>query len=114
MNTQHTIFRWRVGKWGKCSACKFQSGIRIREVECVRESPTPGTDDILVEDDQCAEPRPGTRELCNSRKTCGKAKRDVDNLPDEVMQHLWFQSLEDPLMEKLYVNILSYPYYNLF
>lgn len=99
--------RWRVGKWGKCSACKFQSGVRTREVECVREAPVPGTDDVLVDDKDCTGPRPGTRELCNSHKKCSKTRRNFDNLPDEIMQHLWFQSLNDRLLEKIYVNICS-------
>lgn len=79
-----------MGKWGKCHACKFKSGVRIREVECVRESQHPGEDDILVEDNECSEPKPGTRELCNSHKKC-KSKRFTDGLPDDLMEEVWKQ-----------------------
>lgn len=77
-----------MGSWGECHACKFKSGVRIREVECVQESPHPGTDDILVEDKQCTETKPGSRELCNSHKKC-KSKRYTDGFPDHLMENVW-------------------------
>lgn len=70
--------------------------MRRREVECVRESQFPGEEDVLVEDKECAENRPGTQELCNSRKKCGKGKRLEEGLPEVLMRDLWRQSLQDP------------------
>ncbi|XP_008201012.2 A disintegrin and metalloproteinase with thrombospondin motifs 7 isoform X1 [Tribolium castaneum] len=89
-NTKPCTTKWKVGQWGKCHACKFKSGVRMREVECVRESPHPGADDILVEDGECKETKPGTRELCNSHKKC-KSRRFTDGLPDELMEDVWKQ-----------------------
>jgi hypothetical protein len=84
------LCRWKIGKWGKCHACKFKSGVRVREVECVKESPHAGADDILVEDSECEEAKPGTRELCNSHKKC-KTKRYTDGLEDDMMEEVWKQ-----------------------
>ena len=75
------------------------------------ESPTPGAEDILEEDDKCLGPRPGTRELCNAHKTCSRARRNVDGLPVDMLQHLWFQTFEDFVIEKLPVTItIQYQY----
>ncbi|KAK9869843.1 hypothetical protein WA026_003569 [Henosepilachna vigintioctopunctata] len=82
--------KWRVGKWGTCHACKFKSGVRLREVECVKQSPHPGTEDILVEDSECKGPRPATRELCNSPKKC-KVRSVQYGLPDAEMESVWKQ-----------------------
>ncbi|XP_068910126.1 A disintegrin and metalloproteinase with thrombospondin motifs 7-like isoform X3 [Tenebrio molitor] len=89
-NTQPCKTKWKIGKWGKCHACKFKSGVRVREVECVKESPHAGADDILVEDGECEEAKPGTRELCNSHKKC-KTKRYTDGLEDDMMEEVWKQ-----------------------
>lgn len=63
----------------------------MREVECVRESPRRGAEDILVEDKECNDPKPGRRELCNSPYKC-KTRRFIDNLPDDQMEHIWLQT----------------------
>ncbi|KAL3280841.1 hypothetical protein HHI36_004070 [Cryptolaemus montrouzieri] len=89
-NEQPCRTKWRVGKWGPCHACKFKSGVRLREVECVRQSPHPGTEDILMEDSECKGPRPATRELCNSPKKC-KVRSAHYGLPDEEMLDVWQQ-----------------------
>ncbi|XP_022900550.2 A disintegrin and metalloproteinase with thrombospondin motifs 6-like [Onthophagus taurus] len=87
--------KWRTGKWSKCTACKNQSGIRVREVECVRENPISGADDILVEDTFCPPPKPGTRELCDAQKSCTK-KREIENeIPSYILRELWYQTIVD-------------------
>lgn len=102
--------RWRVGKWSECRACKYKSGVRTRQVECVREAQIPGDEDVLVEDKECDGLRPGTQQLCNSHKTChGKMKRFKGELPEDVMKRLWYQTLEDPEVY-LYVNMFSYSF----
>lgn len=97
-----------MGKWSPCRACKYKSGVRTRDVECVREAKLPGDEDVLVEDKECDEPRPGTQELCNSHKTCGKEKRFDEELPENVMKKLWYQTLEDPDLY-VYVSVNSSP-----
>ncbi|KAF5307128.1 hypothetical protein FQR65_LT07112 [Abscondita terminalis] len=93
--------KWRVGKWSNCTACKFQSGVRVREVECIKEAKIPGEDDVLEEDDKCPSPKPGTRELCNSRKTCSKSKTKSksknkrEGFSPDVMRHLWLQTMPE-------------------
>lgn len=56
----------------------------------------PGDEDVLVEDKECEGARPGTQELCNSHKKCGKEKRFKSQLPDKMMRRIWYQSLKDP------------------
>lgn len=98
--------RWRVGKWSPCKACKYKSGVRTREVECVRLAKISGDEDVLVEDKECEGPRPGTQELCNSHKKCDKDKRLDDNkLPESIMRKLWPQTLEDPDLY-IYVSVM--------
>ncbi|XP_031338674.1 A disintegrin and metalloproteinase with thrombospondin motifs 7-like [Photinus pyralis] len=99
-NEQPCKVKWRVGKWGMCTACKFQSGVRIREVECVRESEKPGEEDTLLEDDKCPPPKPGTRELCNSHKKCSKNRRDIDGFTPDVLKHLWLQSTNEYMFQE--------------
>ncbi|CAH1985625.1 unnamed protein product [Acanthoscelides obtectus] len=89
-NEQACEIKWKVGKWGECQACKGKSGVRAREVECVRESSKVGEDDILVEDDKCTEPRPAARELCDSHKTCRK-RRAEGEIPDAMLRGIWKQ-----------------------
>ncbi|CAH0553697.1 unnamed protein product [Brassicogethes aeneus] len=89
--TFSSMFRWKVGNWGKCHACKDKSGVRIREVECVREAAHPGAQDVLVEDSECREVKPGTRELCDAHSTCSR-KRHTDNLPDHMMKTIKLQT----------------------
>lgn len=47
------FFRWKLGQWGRCRACKKKGGVRIREVQCIKTNPNPNGDDILVEDIEC-------------------------------------------------------------
>lgn len=91
------LFRWKVGKWSKCHACKNRSGVRMREVVCVEESPKPGTEDILVDDDKCKGTKPGTMELCESHMKCkarsadgGDAVPSAD-IPSALMEEVWSQ-----------------------
>lgn len=85
------FLRWKVGKWSKCMACKKLSGIRVRQVVCVEESPKPGSEDILLEDDHCEEIKPATRELCNSPSKC-RATRYIDNIPKQLLKDIWKQT----------------------
>ncbi|KAK9754646.1 ADAM-TS Spacer 1 [Popillia japonica] len=87
--------KWRVGKWGKCVACKNKSGVRVREVECVRESAVPNGEDVLLEDDLCPSPKPPSRELCDSGKVCVGVKRSDLGVPLEMMRELWYQTIVD-------------------
>lgn len=89
------FLRWRVGKWGKCVACKNKSGVRVREVECVRESAVPNGEDVLLEDDLCPSPKPPSRELCDSGKVCVGVKRSDLGVPLEMMRELWYQTIVD-------------------
>lgn len=90
------FYRWKVGKWSNCMACKHQSGIRIREVECVREAQIAGDEDMLIEDENCTDQKPGTRELCESHKTCsGRRRREIDGIPEEKMRNIWRQMKRD-------------------
>lgn len=82
-------YRWKVGKWGPCRACKNLSGLRAREVECVRENPKIGAEDILVEDEECDDVRPASKELCNSPKKC--KVREAEQMPQEMAQEIWRQ-----------------------
>ncbi|KAJ8921346.1 hypothetical protein NQ315_002961 [Exocentrus adspersus] len=84
--------KWKVGKWSKCHACKNRSGVRMREVECVQESPKPGTDDMLVDDDKCTEPKPGSRELCDAHAKCkGRSVEEDEEIPSDMMEDVWYQ-----------------------
>ncbi|XP_044750443.1 A disintegrin and metalloproteinase with thrombospondin motifs 12-like [Coccinella septempunctata] len=103
-NEQPCKTKWRVGKWGPCHACKYKSGVRLREVECVRQSPHPGTEDILVEDSECKGPRPATRELCNAPKKC-KIRSVQYGLPDSEMQDVWQQIKSARKMKKRSDNV---------
>lgn len=79
-------------------ACKHQSGVRIREVECVREAQIPGEDDTLIEDSQCTETRPGSKELCQSREKCEtRARRNIDGIPEKMLRDVWFQTKSELL-----------------
>lgn len=89
-----------MGKWGKCMACRFQSGVRMRKVECVREAQKPGAEDILLEDSECIGPKPGSRELCNSVQVCPNTKREIDSLPLHMMQQIWFQTVPKKVSSK--------------
>lgn len=88
--------KWRIGKWGPCNACRYKSGVRIREVDCVRESQVAGKEDVLIDDKNCAGPRPGTRELCTSNRKCPtKREVEIDGLLPDKMRKLWFQTFRD-------------------
>lgn len=68
----------------------------MREVECVRESPKPGADDTLIDDELCPGPKPGTRELCTSKTRCCVTKKREDyELPVDMMRELWYQTVVD-------------------
>lgn len=74
----------------------------MRSVECVKESPHPGTDDMLVEDADCAGAKPGCRELCNSHKKC-KSRRYADSLPDDLMKNVWTQLSNNRIKARSFV-----------
>lgn len=75
-------------------------------MECIREAQKPGAEDTLVEDSNCPSPRPGTRELCNSHKKCAKTKRHTQDFPQDIMEHLWLQSMVEYMDHKPLVNEL--------
>lgn len=90
--------RWKVGPWSDCMACKHQSGVRVREVECVREAQVAGEEDMLVEDAECAETRPGSKELCESHKKCeSRARRNIDGIPEQMLRKVWCQTKRELL-----------------
>ncbi|XP_065156708.1 A disintegrin and metalloproteinase with thrombospondin motifs 12-like isoform X2 [Atheta coriaria] len=108
-NEQPCRTKWRVGKWGKCMACKNVSGIRTREVECVSEAHKAGADDTLEEDSACSEKKPGTKELCNAPNPCQKrqnSKIDQDLTP-EMMRQVWLQSWDAPIVDPKLPDFLS-------
>ncbi|KAL3278413.1 hypothetical protein HHI36_013735 [Cryptolaemus montrouzieri] len=83
--------RWRVGKWGRCHACEFQSGIRTRRVECVKESPHPGAEETLVDEKECDGVRPASRELCNAVKVCRCRRKTTLGLSNRKLRDVWKQ-----------------------
>ncbi|XP_044757842.1 A disintegrin and metalloproteinase with thrombospondin motifs 12-like [Coccinella septempunctata] len=83
--------RWRIGKWGKCHACAFQSGVRTRHVECVKESPHPGAEENLVDDNECSGPIPASKELCNAVKVCRCRRRTTLGIPNRQLRDVWRQ-----------------------
>lgn len=79
-------------------ACKHQSGVRTRELECVRAAQVSGEDDTLVEDSECKEPKPGTKELCQSNKKCeSRRRRKIDGIPEQMLRHVWYQTKRELL-----------------
>lgn len=64
-------------------ACKNVTGVRIRQVVCVKESQKPGSEDTLVEDDKCESVKPATREVCESHAKC-RSPRYIDNIPKKL------------------------------
>lgn len=90
MNKVCVFYRWKVGKWSKCLACKNLSGIRISQVVCVKESPRAGSDDMLVEDDKCEGVKPASREVCDSHVKC-RSLRYIDNIPKHLLKDVWRQ-----------------------
>lgn len=64
-------------------ACKNVTGVRIRQVVCIQESPKPGSEDTLVEDDKCEGIKPATREICESHTKC-RSTRYIDNIPRQL------------------------------
>lgn len=74
-------------------ACKHQSGVRIRDVECVREAQIPGEDDTLIEDSECKEGRPGAKELCQSAHKCeSRSRKSIDEIPENMLRDIWSQT----------------------
>lgn len=96
--------RWKVGPWSKCYACKNLSGVRVREVVCIEESPKEGAEDILLEDGKCEGVRPASRELCKSKKVC-RSVRIVDEIPDELMRDVSDQIDRTSLPKRQLVSI---------
>lgn len=87
-------------------ACKHQSGIRIRDVECVRETAKPGEDDTLVEDSECTDPRPGSKELCQSHEKCkeSRATKNIDGIPKRMLRVIWYQTKRELLNNEFPVS----------
>ncbi|XP_072392013.1 A disintegrin and metalloproteinase with thrombospondin motifs 12-like [Diabrotica undecimpunctata] len=88
-NEQPCKTKWKVGKWSQCKACKNITGLRTREIQCARESPKQGAEDILVEESNCEGIRPATSELCDSPVKC-KA-RQAEWAPEEMLRDVWVQ-----------------------
>lgn len=57
---------------------------------CVQESPKPGTEDALVEDNKCEGLKPATREICESEAKC-RPSRYIDNIPKYLLKDVWKQ-----------------------
>ncbi|CAH1113494.1 unnamed protein product [Psylliodes chrysocephalus] len=102
-NENPCMTKWKVGKWGPCRACKNLSGLRAREVECVRENPKIGAEDILVEDEECDDVRPASKELCNSPKKC--KVREAEQMPQEMAQEIWRQINKRKIQNRRDLNI---------
>lgn len=98
-----------MGKWSKCFACKNVSGIRIRQVVCIRESPKPGAEDILVEDNKCEGVKPATKEMCVSPNKC-RSSRFIDNIPKYLLKDVWKQ-LESKIVKREVVSYVTFGYY---
>lgn len=62
----------------------------MRQVVCVQESPKPGSDDMLVEDDKCEGVKPASREICDSHVKC-RSPRFIDNIPKQLLKDVWRQ-----------------------
>ncbi|GJQ74293.1 hypothetical protein Trydic_g19190 [Trypoxylus dichotomus] len=86
--------KWRVGKWSQCTACKNKAGLRLRDVECVQESPISGADDILLDDELCLDIKPGNRELCKSDRPCTRKREDM-GISKDMMRALFYQTVVD-------------------
>lgn len=67
-------------------------------MECVREAQIPGEEDVLINDDLCAPPRPADRELCNSQSRCS-AKRQMMDLPLNLLKEVWSQTVFELINE---------------
>lgn len=83
-------YRWKVWKWGPCSGCIFKSGVRHRQVECVKENPNlEGNDEIITNSKECCGQPPKNVELCNSSKPCPKT-RDIQMKVCKALL-IWFR-----------------------
>ncbi|KAL1490990.1 hypothetical protein ABEB36_011654 [Hypothenemus hampei] len=97
-NEKPCITEWRVGKWGRCRACKKKGGVRLRDVQCVKQNPNPIGDYIIVEDSECKEVKPGRVELCETKKKCRSHSRRSVFIPGKFQEGLWKQ------MNKLHIK----------
>lgn len=84
-NEKPCKIEWKVGKWSSCSG---HTGLRLRRVECVEESPEPGGDDIIVEDEMCKGSKPASREICNINRHW---KRRCGHSVDQRYNSIWPQ-----------------------
>ncbi|KAF7267253.1 hypothetical protein GWI33_019506 [Rhynchophorus ferrugineus] len=98
-NEQPCQTRWKVGKWGKCRACKNKSGVRVRPVECIRESPKMNADDIIIEDSDCEGKKPSSVELCQADHRCSR-KRRVSHIPGRFQDSVWSQMTLDSVPKR--------------
>ncbi|XP_066246536.1 A disintegrin and metalloproteinase with thrombospondin motifs 12-like [Euwallacea similis] len=91
-NTQPCLKEWKVGNWGRCRACKNKSGVRVREVQCVKKNSNPKGDDIILEDSECKEIKPGIAELCTSNRKCDSSRRRKSIfVPGKFQDSIWKQ-----------------------
>ncbi|CAG9766768.1 unnamed protein product [Ceutorhynchus assimilis] len=91
---------WKVSEWGRCRACKKKGGVQVREVQCLKMNPKADGDDILSEDSECPEPKPGTVQLCETDKKCGSKKRKAAYVPAKFQDSVWKQMNKLHLIDK--------------
>lgn len=99
-----------MGKWSKCFACKNVSGIRIRQVVCVKESQTPGSEDTLEDDKKCEGTKPATREVCESHVKCRSSKY-IDKIPKHLLKDVHKQITRKSTKRDVVSNFFSMFYY---
>lgn len=58
------VWRWRVSRWSKCSACDGKTGKGHRKVQCVRPAARAGEDDVQANLDACKGRVPKQTEEC--------------------------------------------------
>ncbi|XP_066149639.1 A disintegrin and metalloproteinase with thrombospondin motifs 12-like isoform X2 [Euwallacea fornicatus] len=99
-NTQPCPKEWKVGVWGRCRACKNKSGVRMREVQCVKKNSNPKGDDIILEDSECKEIKPGIAELCTSNRKCDSSRRKKSiSIPRKFQDSIWKQMSKRHVIE---------------
>ncbi|XP_048524385.1 A disintegrin and metalloproteinase with thrombospondin motifs 12 isoform X1 [Dendroctonus ponderosae] len=90
-NEQPCKRTWKVGPWSQCRACENKGGVRSRHVECLEDNPKKGAEGILLEDDQCEGPKPGSVELCEAEEKCGHKRMISPYIPGKYQGQIWEQ-----------------------
>jgi hypothetical protein len=74
---QHSCrIRWRTGEWGRCSGCINTPGLKLRVVDCVKQSPFEDSE-VIIENGECKKEKPINKEPCTSKLPCASLKRHV-------------------------------------